>query len=211
MNDLLEHVAEVYLHKVECTRRLADPEPWPPDFGDRDRLELFNESYETLRRELIDRGPDARSYTWWPADQSVGFWYRRMAQETAIHRVDVEAAHDVITPVPPDLAADGIDEVLMLMLAGDWADEPVEEADGKVIDFLAGGRIWRVTLGMLEVLCVEQAPGRALPDTADASISGDASDLLLWMWGRGRIDPLSVTGDSGLAAAVRRRLELATQ
>lgn len=196
---------------METIRLGHFPEPWPPDFGDRDRALLFSEAYQILLRELKDRGPKAYSVTWWPADQTVGFWFRRMAQETAVHRVDVEAAYDMVTPIDAELATDGVDEVLMLFLAGDWADHPVEEGDGKVIDILAGGRIWRITLEVLEVGCLEQAPGRALPDIADASISGDSSDVLLWLWGRGRPEHLTVTGDAELAEVLRRRMELATQ
>ena len=53
-----------------------------------------------------------------------------MAHETSIHRRDVESAVGATTPVAADLAVDGIDEVLALMLAGDWSDEVVPEASG---------------------------------------------------------------------------------
>ena len=75
--------------------------------------------------------PGDHAATWWPPDQTVGFWLRRMAHETSIHRRDVESAVGAETPVAPDLAVDGIDEVLALMLAGDWSDEVVPEASGR--------------------------------------------------------------------------------
>ena len=40
-----------------------------------------------------------------------------MAQETAVHRVDVESGFDAVTPVDDELAVDGIDEVLDWFLA----------------------------------------------------------------------------------------------
>src|SRR5258707_13109966 len=50
-----------------------------------------------------------------------------MAQETVIHRIDAELAAGLpVTPVPDDLAADGVDEVLKRMLAygsGTWPED----------------------------------------------------------------------------------------
>ena len=45
-------------------------------------------------------------------DQTVGFWYRRMALETVVHRVDVETGFGVPRAVNAELAVDGIDEVV---------------------------------------------------------------------------------------------------
>jgi MDMPI C-terminal domain/Mycothiol maleylpyruvate isomerase N-terminal domain len=39
-------------------------------------------------------------------DQTAGFWRRRMAQETVVHRVDAESAHGRASPVPAALAAE---------------------------------------------------------------------------------------------------------
>lgn len=211
VRDVVVHVAEVYLHKVECMRRMASPEPWPPDFSAREPIGLLRESLATLVDELRSRGPAAPSYTWFPADQTVGFWYRRMAQETAVHRVDVELAHGAVTPVDAGLAVDGVDEVLVIMLAGDWSDYPVEEAAGKVVDISAGGRTWRIRLDRTEVTVTDDAADPAIVDGADATVSGDPSDLLLWTWGRAPLERLNVEGDPELVAALRRRLVLATQ
>ncbi|HZC27392.1 MAG TPA: maleylpyruvate isomerase family mycothiol-dependent enzyme, partial [Actinopolymorphaceae bacterium] len=159
VDDVVSHVAHVYLHKIVCMQTQARPDPWPPDLSGRESVGLLQESFATLLDEMRTRGPDAPSFTWYEPDQSVGFWYRRMAQETAIHRVDVELAHEMLTPVDAELAADGIDEVLSIMLAGDWSDEPVDDADGRSLDVLAGGRRWRVVLGRTQVDVAETTPG----------------------------------------------------
>lgn len=202
----------VYLHKVESMRTMASPDPWPPDLSDRDPLELLSEATTTVLGELRTRGPKAPSYTWWPPDQTVGFWYRRMAQETVVHRVDVEQAHDVVTPIDPELAADGVDEALLIMLAGDWSDYPVDEAAGAVALLSTAGRTWRVGLDRAAVTCAELAPG-ADPGPSDATVMGDPHDLLLWVWGRLPLDPkrLTVDGDQRVIEATRHRLALATQ
>src|SRR6266700_2763359 len=54
----------------------------------------------------------------------------RMAQETVIHRIDAELAAGLpVTPVPDDLAADGVDEVLKRMLAYGSATRPEDFAE----------------------------------------------------------------------------------
>src|SRR3954454_9467343 len=93
VGDAVRHTGSVYWHKVMCMRLQRRPEEheWPQDPPDGVGLvDWFRDAHRTLREELTSRGPDAPSPTWWPDDQTVGFWYRRMAQEVAIHRVDVE-------------------------------------------------------------------------------------------------------------------------
>jgi uncharacterized protein (TIGR03083 family) len=211
VGDAVTHVAQVYLHKAETMRRQADPQPWPPDLSGREPIRLLLEARGQLLDELRTRGPEAPSYTWYPPDQTVGFWYRRMAQETAIHRIDVELAHAAETPVDPALAADGIDEVLVVMLAGDWSDFPVEAAAGKAVDLSAGGRTWRVQLDPESVTVTEHAADPAITDGAHAVVSGAPSDLLLWVWGRAPLDRLAVEGDAEVVTALRSRLVMATQ
>jgi uncharacterized protein (TIGR03083 family) len=64
----------------------------------------------------------------WAFDQlrPAGFWARRMAHETAVHRADAEIAVGRIPELAPELAADAIDEWLGMMagLMTDGADDP---------------------------------------------------------------------------------------
>jgi uncharacterized protein (TIGR03083 family) len=55
-----------------------------------------------------------------------GFWARRMAHETAVHRADAEIAVGRTPDLAPELAADAIDEWLGMMagLMTDGADDP---------------------------------------------------------------------------------------
>ncbi|MGH3939903.1 MAG: maleylpyruvate isomerase family mycothiol-dependent enzyme [Pseudonocardiaceae bacterium] len=68
--------------------------------------------------ELVDAirlvGPQTCVWSW-AGDQSVGFWARRMAHETAIHRADVELALGHEFTLDADLAADAISEWLDLL------------------------------------------------------------------------------------------------
>ena len=68
-----------------------------------------------------------------------------MALEVAVHRYDAELAHDEVTPIPDDLALDGVDEVLRVMLAGPWwasrvvTEHPIEAAGRRRVRWAVAG------------------------------------------------------------------------
>lgn len=200
--DLVDHLGHVYLHKVECMRQQQAPDPWPPQPHGRDPLDWLSEQAAVLFDELTARGPASPSYTWHQPDQTVGFWYRRMAQETAVHRVDAELAAGAPTPVDAELALDGVDELLDVMFCGDWSDEPHPELTGRV-QLRAAGRSWLVVLEPEEVR-LESG------EEAEATVDGTPSDLLLWLWGRLPDGSVRIGGAGETAARLRRRLVLAT-
>src|SRR4051794_15075580 len=79
VTDLVRHVGMVYLHKVESIRRRAIPDPWPPDLSGEDSIALLDRAYAALRVEFAEHLPADPAWTFVPADQTVGFWIRRMA------------------------------------------------------------------------------------------------------------------------------------
>ena len=117
VGDLVQHVGTVYLHKVATMRDGAVPAPWPPPgLNDEEPVALLDRAYAELMEEFGRRDPEEFSPTWYDPDQTVGFWIRRMAQETVIHRIDAELGADPpIAPIPDDLAIDGIDELLKII------------------------------------------------------------------------------------------------
>ena len=152
--DLVRHVAQVYLHKVALMRTGEEPEEWPPpSLAAEAPLAALGRAYGALRAEFRTRGPGLPAPTWYDPDQTVAFWIRRMAQETVIHRIDAELAAGLpVTPVPDDLAADGVDEVLKRMLAygsvtwpEDFAEMEGEHLPGPgEITVAAGQAAWTV-------------------------------------------------------------------
>jgi len=226
---LVEHTAEVYLHKAECMRRNAFPHPWPPDLSAEEPIALFDRAHDELAVQFASRDPSEKTVTWYEPDQTVRFWIRRMAQETVIHRVDAQlAASENVDPIPDDLAADGVDEVLVCFLAYATTGLPdteealaalpeevrtavqrfravLKECDGRAVRVEADSRSWLVQFAGDHVVI-----GDAGADP-EATVSGDPADVLLWLWGRVGDDAVKRDGDTALIAKLRELLVAATQ
>jgi len=202
--DLLDHVVEVYDDKTQCMRLLR--EPTGADRLDRPGtgLERFDAALADLLAAFAERGPDSLAYTWYGPDQSVGFWIRRMAQETHIHRVDAElTARQPISPIDPALALDGIDEMHTVMLAWGsrayrrWVAGTLTANLGLVVALDAGSRAWTFRFGP-DGIDAESG----IAEDAQATLTGAPGDVLLWLWRRVPVDALAVSGDAGKAAAL---------
>lgn len=208
VRDVVEHVAEVYLHKVACMREKAFPQPWPPERDETPTPAHFAAARDMVLAELAGRDPDEFAATWWWDERTVGFWGRRMAHETAIHRVDAELAHGDPAPIDEQLALDGVDEVLRRFLAGDWSDEPFAGPPGTVVRVHSGDESWRIVMEPSAIVAqVDRWPN----EPAHADITGDPVPLYLWLWRRGSGDSLTVDGDPGAAELLHERLGPATQ
>jgi uncharacterized protein (TIGR03083 family) len=204
--DLVRHVGAVYLHKVECMRLGSHPEPWPPaGLNDEEPAALLERAYAALSAEFATRSPDDPAFTWYGPDQTVGFWIRRMAQETLIHRVDAElAVGSEVGEIPDDLALDGIDEFLVAFVeygSKTWPDEygsVLASTDGRSVRLEAPGGAWlvRPTPEAVEVRVSDL-------DGAAAVISGKPPALLLWVWNRPGGETVTESGDAELVAGVR--------
>ncbi|HET8659834.1 MAG TPA: maleylpyruvate isomerase family mycothiol-dependent enzyme [Micromonosporaceae bacterium] len=210
--DLVRHVAEVYLHKTEAMRRGEWPRPWPPDLSGEEPLDVLRRSYDALVGELTSRKPEEPSVTWFGPEQTVGFWIRRMAHETVIHRVDGElGAGAPLAPVPTDLALDGIDEVLVRFLAygtREWAEDfgdQLASCDGRVVRVTSGGSTW---LARLTPQGVDVTAGDG---EADATVRGEPEAVLLWLWRRVGDERVGIDGDQQLVARLHELLGPATE
>jgi uncharacterized protein (TIGR03083 family) len=210
VRDAVEHTAEVFLHKVASMRDKAFPDPWPPERGEEPTLPYYRRAHDELLHELRTRDEHEFADTWWWDERTVGFWGRRMAHEVAIHRVDVELAHDDVTPIDGKLALDGVDEVLRRFLAGDWSDEEIDDRPGTVVQLRSGGTTWRVVMEPKAVAAIVYLE-RWEPLPTDATITGDPLPMYLWLWGRGPRDQLTIDGDVAAADQLRNRLAVATQ
>lgn len=216
--DLTRHVGAVYLHKTLAMREGAEPQPWPPqELSQEEPLALLDRTYAGLIAEFAARQPRDPAGSWYTPDQTVGFWMRRMAHETLVHRIDAElGTRQPVAEVPVDLARDGIDELLNVFVAFGVA------AWGEYFtDILAGSPGWTYLVQTDRVAWrVNSGPGRFLVDdgaggeAADVTVSGPPAALLRWLWNRdtaGEPGAVTVTGDPEAVDELRRCITNATQ
>jgi uncharacterized protein (TIGR03083 family) len=230
--DLTRHVGQVYLHKVECMRTGGEVETdWPPaGLQDEEPVALLDRSYAALVRELTTRDPSDPGGTWYEPDPTVGFWVRRMAQESVIHRIDAElGAGATIAPVPDDLAADGVDELLKVFVAysfSKWPEdfsEALQDSPGHAFLIRAEAAAtaespsgsWLVKTGP-DHLVVEGGQGSSVVDSRapDVTVSGTPADVLRWAWNRetpGAASLVRVEGNTEALTELRRCVVEATQ
>jgi uncharacterized protein (TIGR03083 family) len=203
--DVVRHVAEVYLHKAETMRLGTWPKPWPPDLSGEAPIDALDRAYADVVGEFRARDPESHALTWYDPEQTVGWWARRMAQETVIHRVDAElTAGADLAPIPRDLALDGIDELLECFLSFgtlNWPDEHKElpGCDGRAVLIDAGGSSWVVRL---------DPKGVRLESGGDAgaTVRGTPDAVLRWLWRRVGNDAVEVSGDPALVTKLRALL-----
>jgi uncharacterized protein (TIGR03083 family) len=215
--DLTRHLGEVYLHKTLAMRERAEPDPWPPaELATEEPLALLDRAYAGLREEFATHQPEDPAGSWYAPDQTVGFWIRRMAQETVIHRIDAElGTGQPVASVPADLAIDGIDELLKIFAAygvakwGDYFTAILAGSPGRTYMVRADGAAWRVRTGP-RLFAVEDGADAA----ADVTVSGPPAAVLRWAWNRegaGEPSGAAVEGAPEAVEELRQCIVTATQ
>ena len=221
--DLAYHLFEVqhfWVHIIEG--RPAGPETYERPSLPADGLEAaLRATCERLVGALSDADLDEPAWSW-SDDHTVGFTVRRQIHEALVHHIDgVLAVAAALPPVPGALAADGIDELVDVMLTGipDWAIflPAIQVVRLRTTD--TDDR-WTMSLGHVSGTSSQTgvtydglpAAERLGDDMApDLVIEGSSLDLLLWLWGRTSIDALSLEGDATIAEALRETVASATQ
>ena len=129
------------------------------------------------------------------------FWWRRQVHETVVHRVDAETARDrPITPVSPDLAADGIAELLEIRHFEVVAPDRFSDAEGLWVHLHATdleGAEWTIDTGARTVTAAHMK--------GDVALRGPAWAIMRWLWGRPVGAELEEFGDLEAAAEWRRQ------
>lgn len=165
------------------------PEPPPgPEV-----LDWFHEAFAALLIVLDTTDLDALRPTW-TGPQPAGWWLRRVANETAIHRWDAESAWSSPTPIEARQARDAVDEVLEVF-APNRVQFDILDAAGATLHLHAtdiDDGEWLIEVGSDGLTWRE---GHAKGDVA---ARGPVSDLLLMLWGRIPPSRLEVFGDARL-------------
>ncbi len=207
------HVGNVHDWAAEVLRtRVEQPQVFdaePPDVGSYDELLSWYAARAGALLDLLlgDEVPDDRPvWTFGPPGQA-RFWARRQAHEVTVHALDAvlatgDAADDALLPLDPVASADGVDEVLTVM-----------------VPRVAGFVPWTPLPGVLRIVAADtgdewmlERDGRIRSGAGDsaptATLSGPASGLFALLWKRvgltaeGPALGLDVQGEPSVVAAL---------
>lgn len=184
VGETARHLGSVYRMVLEWVRTGDSPQTWQREPGPFQSLRDFVVSgARALVDELARHDPQDPCSTWWAADSTYGFWRRRMAHETVIHRGDIQAAvGDPVGVIDDDIAIDGVDEILTLWLAHrltvqgvfgtrDFSVAVTTSTKSWLVRVTTGGiAAWRTTLGETE--------------RANGVVTGSPARVYRWLWGR---------------------------
>lgn len=178
---LARHLGHAFRWAAHIVRTHADAEVTDDDVraaAVTDPAEAVEESLAELVETLANESPDATCWNWSGQNETAAFWARRMANEAAVHRWDAELAQGAPRPVEPELARDGVAELLTVFLPRHLARVPQDGLRGTFrVEATDTGDVWT---GTLYPDHVEPGTGTA----PDATVTGAVSDLVLAFWGR---------------------------
>jgi uncharacterized protein (TIGR03083 family) len=179
--EVTRHVGSVHRMAWHWIREGQRPADWRRDPAPHQSLSDYVRSgAASLLAELAAHPPQDPCSTWQPSDQTYGFWRRRMAHESTVHRVDVQQAAGMpVAEIPEDIALDGIDEALHLWFVHRLGLIGVAGTRRGLVAVRAGGRQW---------LAYADPHGTSVDSVEEtvpnASVSGTPMEIYLWLWGR---------------------------
>jgi len=195
--DLLWHLTEVHLFwsailagGVRRDDEIPAVEAAKPDrpVGVAELLALREQATAALIAALAARDDAEACWSWWPADQTVGFTRRMQTYEATMHRIDAElVANLTVSPIADDVAAGAIDHAVDVMWG--WMPDGATYEPAHTVEFAADdtGQSWLVEVGRWSG--GESAGGpraaRASAGAPTATVRGNVVDLALWSWTRG--------------------------
>ena len=213
-DDLLWHLGEVQeFWGLIVEGRLQEPDAAVKSERPDSRaglVDFFSTQTERLERALREADP-AEPVWMWSNDKTVGYIRRRQAHEALIHRLDAEQTTGAVTPLDPELASDGVVELLDVMYGGgaSWGTFTPGE-DRLEVRTTDTHLVVPVVLGWFTGtdpedgktydeadLSVQDADPTAVPS---AVVSGPAADLDAWLWHRRDDTGIQVEGDPDVAA-----------
>jgi len=217
VTDLVWHMGEVhdfwgYVVRERSIEPVDYDDPPRPGAGASRDVEFeavhtfAGERAAELHRVLCDADPDTPVWSW-TAQKDAAFVLRRMAHETAVHRIDAEQAAGRHHHLDADLAADGIDEFLTFFLSRGTSDDPARGGSVHIHctddDAAATGGEWTVRPDETGTYVVTREHTKS-----DVALRGGAHDLLMTLWRRAPIDAVTVLGDRQLAELLIARSRL---
>jgi hypothetical protein len=214
LGETVRHVGSGCRSALEWIRLGREPRDgeWQdyPEQGE-DPLEFMRSGAEAVLAVLGAHDESEPCATWWPDRQNYGFWRRRLAHETTLHRMDVQGAAAMeVSAVTDEVAIDGVDEVLTLWLGYKLDVLGVRGARDSLVAIQVGEHLWLTRCGpqgasAWRVVDPEDA------HVADAQVSAGPMTMYRWLWGRLPDRMVEVIGDHDAIAQLWALLRLATK
>ena len=207
VRDLVTHLGGVYRWAAgNVTDGSVSEEQMAAGFeapGDKELIDWLRARHAGIVEALATADPGVECFTFLPAPTPLAFWARRQAHETVIHRVDAEsAAGREITEIPPEFAADGVNELVGAFMARRGGKLRSERPMSLAIEATDAEAAWTVGIGPEGR---EVTAGRG---AADATVTGRAHDLYLLLWNRIGADRVTVEGDPAVLGLWRERAHI---
>jgi uncharacterized protein (TIGR03083 family) len=200
VQSVVEHLGMVHrwveqMVRTRATERLSRRDMAPPPADG--LVEWFEEGVERLVDTPGSSTPDEPLWSWSLRPHVAGFWPRRMAHETAVHRWDGERGSGREQPLDGALAVDGIDEVFDT-IAPRMVDDGAPLELGGTLHLHCTDREgeWLVSSSAGSGLAVRREHAKG-----DCAVRGTASDLLLLLLNRPTRDRVEVFGDDAVLDA----------
>lgn len=194
MADLLRHVGRVYLRAGTLVGdRSTTQQDYPPEpAADADPIEYVCDALDELVAALSSSDPETPVWNWSDEPHVAAFWARRMAHESTIHRYDAQRAHALAQPIDADLAHDGMDELVDVIVPRVLTRDEPELPAATVLFVATDEGEWPLRFGPdgVERLDVAKEP--------DVTVTGTASALLLAAYGRVPWSAQNVAGDGAV-------------
>ena len=166
LRDLAVHLGTVHRWAKACIETNGPLPLVESPIDDALLLEWLDEGVTELSNLLRSSSPQDNRWTFGPEPTLMSFWYRRQAQEAAVHLWDARSALGVLEPIGESLAADGVAEVFEVFI-------PRQVGRGRM---QVPGEGLRIVLN----------DGRTfdLGQSISGEVRGSASDILLALWHR---------------------------
>lgn len=144
-------------------------------------------------------GPEEPVWTWRPEEQEARFWLRKLFHDLLVHRFDAELAAGRLGEVEPELAADGVSDLLTTIATLSRADS----GDPVFADLAGTGQALRLEATDLpSAWFIERTTAgvawRQENSAADVTVHAPARELLLVLNRRLPPDTVTILGDGSI-------------
>src|SRR5690625_1243686 len=218
--DLVAHRTQVHpiwatvrpeaIRSDEDASRVEDSPPELPESID-EILPVRAAATRALTAALDHLGDAEPRWSWWRADQTVGFTRRMQVCEAVMHRVDAELAAGLDpSPIDREVAAHCLSHCVDVMWG--WLPGGASHTSRGIARIESDGQEWFIDVGDYPDSSgapVPRAERAAEGPEPTVEIAGDLEELARWAWGRG--GQVMITGDNTGGAAMERLIAAGIQ